>query len=154
MQPYNDRVFNVLGDPTPGPRYLDGFKSSTFPWQEIVDSCVEVSSANAYRVSMQLSREGLICGPSSGEALQGLLQYLTEMKGSGKLAELEDESTDEISCVFTCSDLPYQYLSTYFEKLGADEFPPIENEVCMLSLLKVFSGMIPCKCQSLTYPSY
>jgi cysteine synthase len=122
-------VFNVLGDPTPGPRYFDGFQSSTFPWQGTVDARVEVTSESAYRMSMMLSREGLICGPSSGEALQGLLQYLTEMKESGKLTELADKRTNEVSCVFTCSDLPYQYLSTYFDKLGNDEFPPIENEV-------------------------
>ncbi|KAH7386046.1 cysteine synthase [Pyrenochaeta sp. MPI-SDFR-AT-0127] len=122
-------VFNVAGDPTPGPRYYDGFQSSSFPWQETIDSRVEVSSASAYRMSMRLSREGIICGPSSGEALQGLLQYLTDLKRSGKLGDLVDQETNEISCVFTCSDLPYQYLSTYFEKLGTDEFPTIENEV-------------------------
>jgi cysteine synthase len=76
---------------------------------------------------MRLSREGLICGPSSGEALQGLLQYLAAMKSSGKLEALADETTNEISCVFTCCDLPYQYLPSYFDKLGADEFPFIEN---------------------------
>jgi hypothetical protein len=88
-----------------------------------------VTSADAFRISMLLSREGLICGPSSGEALQGLLQYLAEMKRLGKLGDLADESTKEISCVFTCCDLPYQYLPSYFEKLDADEFPSIENQV-------------------------
>tara|TARA_R110002003_G_scaffold45_9_gene3522 strand:- start:688 stop:954 length:267 start_codon:yes stop_codon:yes gene_type:complete len=80
-------------------------------------------------MSMRLSREGLICGPSSGEALQGLLQYLAEMKSTGRLGELTDNRTGEISCVFTCCDLPYQYLPSYFEKLDADEFPSIDNKV-------------------------
>ncbi|UPX19238.1 Cysteine synthase [Ascochyta rabiei] len=124
-------VFNVFGDPTPGPRYFDGFQSSAFPWQETVDSRVEVSSTDAYRMSMMLSREGLICGPSSGEALHGLLEYLQNSKNSGSLAELADEQTKEISCVFTCSDLPYQYLPGYFERLNVDEFPPIENEILL-----------------------
>jgi cysteine synthase len=80
-------------------------------------------------MSMRLSREGLICGPSSGEALQGLLQYLAEMKSARRLSELADNETGEVSCVFTCCDLPYQYLPSYFEKLGTDEFPSIENKV-------------------------
>ncbi|KAF2019957.1 cysteine synthase [Aaosphaeria arxii CBS 175.79] len=124
-------VFNVAGDPVPGPRYYEGFQSSPFPWQGTIDSRVEVTSASAYRLSMRLSREGLICGPSSGEALQGLLQYLIERKQSGTLGELVDEKTKEISCVFTCSDLPYQYLPAYFEKLGDEEFPSIENEILL-----------------------
>lgn len=113
----------------PGPRYYEGFQSSPFPWQETIDSRVEVSSADSYRMSMRLSREGLICGPSSGEALQGLLQYLAEMKSTGRLGELTDDGTGKISCIFTCCDLPYQYLPFYFEKLDADEFPSIENKV-------------------------
>lgn len=89
----------------------------------------EVSSADAYRMSMRLSREGIIAGPSSGEALQGLLDYIAEAKSGGKLQSLADDATGEVSCVFTCSDLPYQYLDGYFQKLANDEFSPIENEV-------------------------
>jgi hypothetical protein len=78
---------------------------------------------------MQLSREGIIAGPSSGEALHGLLNYLQKAKDSGKLQELADPMTSEISCVFTCCDLPYQHLNGYFERLGEHEFPPIHNQV-------------------------
>ncbi|SPO04650.1 uncharacterized protein DNG_07335 [Cephalotrichum gorgonifer] len=124
-------VFNVFGDPTPGPRHFHGFHTCGFPWKGIVDTRLEVASADAYRMSMRLSREGLIAGPSSGEALQGLIQYIAQMKEAGQLSELADETTGEISCVFTCSDLPYQYLPGYFERLGKDEFPPIENEILL-----------------------
>lgn len=78
---------------------------------------------------MRLSREGLIAGPSSGEALHGLLAYILQLKQANKLASLRDETTGEISCVFPCSDLPYQYLPAYFQKLEVNEFPLIENEV-------------------------
>lgn len=78
---------------------------------------------------MLLSRQGLICGPSSGEALKGLLEYLGDLKAEGRLAELADAETGDISCVFTCSDLPYQYLDGYFTRLAEEEFPPILNEV-------------------------
>lgn len=80
-------------------------------------------------MSMRLCREGLISGPSSGEALQGLLNYIEILMSQGKLSELADKETGEVSCVFTCSDLPYQYLDGYFTKLDANEFPPIHNEV-------------------------
>lgn len=82
-------------------------------------------------MSMKLSRGGIIAGPSSREALQGLLDYLKEAKNSGQLQNLAEESTGEISCVFTCSDLPYQYLDGYFQKLAKEEFAPIENDVCI-----------------------
>ncbi|KAI9150232.1 Cysteine synthase K/M:Cysteine synthase B [Paramyrothecium foliicola] len=127
-------VFNVFGDPTPGPRHLHGFKSCGFPWKSTVDTYTEVKSEDSYRMSMRLSREGLIAGPSSGEALQGLLDYIGDVKATGKLSDLADPQTGEISCVFTCSDLPYQYLDGYFTKLGEDEFPPIHNEFIISSL--------------------
>ncbi len=122
-------VFNVFGDPTPGPRHFQGFSTCGFPWKDTVDELEEVQSVESYRMSMRLSREGLICGPSSGEALHGLLQYLGKWKEIGRLHELSDSDSGEISCVFTCSDLPYQYIDGYFQRLGEDEFPKIENEV-------------------------
>lgn len=78
---------------------------------------------------MQLSREGIIAGPSSGGALQGLLDYLQAAKDAGRLQELADQQTGEVSCVFLCCDLPYPYMDGYFQKLGKDEFPPIYNDV-------------------------
>jgi hypothetical protein len=78
---------------------------------------------------MVLSRYGIIAGPSSGEALHGLLAYLQKMKANDHLAELADHTTGEISCVFVCADLPYQYMDLYYAKLGEEEFPAIRNEV-------------------------
>ena len=77
---------------------------------------------------MQLSREGLICGPSSGMALQGLFNVLQRYQDQGTLQDLAgDDGT--ASCVFLCCDLPFQYLNDYFTKLGEDHFLPIVNEV-------------------------
>ncbi|KAH6649496.1 tryptophan synthase beta subunit-like PLP-dependent enzyme [Chaetomium tenue] len=122
-------VFNVFGDPTPGPRHFQGFNTCGFPWTQNVDTFVEVPSTDSFRMSMKLTREGLIAGPSSGQALKGLLDYIGQLKKAGTLAQLADATTGEVSCVFTCSDLPYQYLPQYFQKLNADEFPSIQNEV-------------------------
>ena len=84
---------------------------------------------------MQLSRHGIIAGPSSGAALQGLLAYLQTVKAQGSLSDLRDSTTGEIACVFACADLPYQYMDMYFEKLPEGEFPPIYNRVRPLSCL-------------------
>lgn len=125
-------VFNVFGDETPGPRNFEGFNSCSFPWSRLMDATVDVASVDSYRMSMLLSREGLICGPSSGQALQGILDYVGQLKKVGGLAQLADATTGEVSCVFTLSDLPYQYLPQYFEKLGEDEFPEIQNKVRLI----------------------
>jgi rhodanese-related sulfurtransferase len=82
-------------------------------------------------MSMHLSREGIIAGPSSGQALKGILDYVGRLKDNGELVQLADPVTGEISCVFTCSDLPYQYLPMYFQKLKPEEFPSIQNEVSL-----------------------
>ena len=122
-------VCNVFGDPTPGPRHFPGFESSGFPWREIIDDFENISSVDSYNMSMQLYREGIIAGPSSGEALCGLIKYLGKLRISGKLSELSDVETGEASCVFICCDLPYQYMDNYFDKLKEDQFPPIINKV-------------------------
>jgi cysteine synthase A len=104
----------------------------------------ECGSHDAYRLSMELSREGLICGPSSGFNLKGkivlsclgagwlikigLYNYLQKRKEQGTLRQLAGDD-GEIHCVFVCCDLPYQYLEDYFVKLGEDYFHPIQNSV-------------------------
>lgn len=95
----------------------------------MVDFVESVSSVDSYRLSMMLSREGLICGPSSGMALQGLFDFLQRTKDAGKLHEYAAPDTGDISCVFVCCDLPHQYLDGYFERLGEEDFFPITNKV-------------------------
>ncbi|RDL35206.1 uncharacterized protein BP5553_07137 [Venustampulla echinocandica] len=124
-------VCNVFGDPTPGPRHFPGFESSRFPWRDTIDTFESVASMDSYDMSMQMSRRGIICGPSSGEALCGLIQYLQKIKDEGNLQDLADNSSREISCVFICCDLPYQYMDGYFQKLQDEKFPPIMNEILL-----------------------
>lgn len=128
-------VFNIQGDPIPGPRHLSGFHTSPFPWRETIDIFENVAAVDAFRMSMQLSRHGLIAGPSSGQALCGLLSHLQTAKGEGRLAEYADVTTGEINAVFICADLPYQYMDLYFKKIPREEFPPTFNEVRYLFLV-------------------
>lgn len=74
-----------------------------------------------------MSREGLICGPSSGFNLQGLYNFIQKQKSNGGLETLRGDD-ENIHCVFMACDLPYQYLGEYFEKLGEDFFHPLTNK--------------------------
>lgn len=114
-------VCNADRDSIPGPRPAGVVDDSTFPWKDVVDCTEIVKSEESYRMSMALSRHGIIAGPSSGMALQGLLTMLDRRKAAGDLAPAH--------CVFVCCDLPYQYLDGYFKRLAQDEFPPINNAV-------------------------
>lgn len=121
-------VCTAPGDRVPGPRSYALMRPVEFPWKEAVDSIEEVGSERSYTLSLKLCREGLVCGPSSGFNLQGLFQMLEKRKNAGTLGELA--GPDGLThCVFLCCDLPYQYIGEYFQKLGAEEFPPIRNEV-------------------------
>ncbi|KAK0737726.1 cysteine synthase [Schizothecium vesticola] len=122
-------VCNIQGDPIPGPRHLSGFHTSPFPWRETIDIFENVAAVDAFRMSMQLSRHGLISGPSSGQALCGLVSHLRTAKEQGRLAEYADVVTGEVNAVFVCADLPYQYMDLYFKKIPSEEFPPTFNEV-------------------------
>lgn len=99
-----------------------------FPWKRAIDHIEEVDSYNSYSLSLDLCRQGIICGPSSGFNLKGLFQLLEKRKIEGTLSELAgpDGTTN---CVFLCCDLPYQYINEYFDKLGGSYFPSIKNEV-------------------------
>jgi cysteine synthase len=122
------RVANIAGDPVPGPRPYNLVTESKFPWKCVTDAVEEVSSLDSYRLSLQLSREGIICGPSSGMCLEGLFKYFGKQKEARFLQRLAGQD-GKINCVFMCADLPYQYLDEYFSKLGEDFFKPIVNEV-------------------------
>lgn len=58
----------------------------------------------------------------------GLYQFLEKRKSAGTLNELRNED-GSIHCVFLCCDLPYQYMSEYFNKLDESNFQPVTNQV-------------------------
>jgi cysteine synthase len=103
-------------------------KEVQFPYKAAVDALEEVNSKDSYSLSLDLTRQGIVCGPSSGFTLKGLFQRIEKLKQSGKLAQLAGPS-GQVNCVFMCSDLPYQYLNEYFDKLGPEKFKPLRNEV-------------------------
>lgn len=127
---YSAYVFSVCtaaGDRVPGPRSYALLAPVEFPWKSSVDQIEEVGSHDSFSWSIELCRQGLICGPSSGFNLRGLFQFIEKRRAAGTLADLAGPD-EEIHCVFLCCDLPYQYISDYFEKLGEGYFPSMENE--------------------------
>ncbi|KAF7680090.1 hypothetical protein GT037_001741 [Alternaria burnsii] len=110
-------VCTAAGDRVPGPRSLALLDPVEFPWRDSVDAIEEVGSKDAFGLSLQLCRSGLICGPSSGFNLQGLFNYLEKRKSLGTLSELAG-ANGLIDCAFVACDGPYQYMDEYFDKLG------------------------------------
>ncbi|CAJ2510377.1 Uu.00g050800.m01.CDS01 [Anthostomella pinea] len=126
-------VCTAAGDRVPGPRSFALLAPVEFPWKASIDHIEEVGSHDSFSLSLDLTRQGIVCGPSSGFNLKGLFQFIEKRKTAGTLADLAtgeggSESAGEIHCVFVCCDLPYQYISEYFDKLGPEYFPPIHNE--------------------------
>ncbi|PHH86919.1 hypothetical protein CDD83_9578 [Cordyceps sp. RAO-2017] len=124
---YRIAVCTEAGDRVPGPREYSLMSEVRFPYKSAVDAWEEVGSKDSYALSLDLTRQGIVCGPSSGFTLGGLLQRIEKKKQDGTLSQLAGPD-GEVNCVFMCCDLPYQYLNEYFEKLGPDKFKPIRNE--------------------------
>ncbi|KAK1762672.1 tryptophan synthase beta subunit-like PLP-dependent enzyme [Phialemonium atrogriseum] len=120
-------VCTKAGDRVPGPRSYALLAPVEFPWKSSVDHLEHVSALDSYSMSLDLCRQGIICGPSSGFNLRGIFQYIEKRKDDGTLSELAGPDGD-IHCVFLCCDLPYQYINEYFDKLGESYFPVIKNE--------------------------
>jgi rhodanese-related sulfurtransferase len=92
-----------------------------------VDHIEHVGCRDSFALSLQLCRNGLICGSSSGVSLQGLFNFLSVRKKEGTLSDLRGED-GLMHAVFICCDLSYQYIDEYFSNLGPESFPQIQNE--------------------------
>ena len=131
----NIQVIGVMRAPdnyVPGPRTELLLKLIGFDWQKHVDNIQEAETSEAYQKSMELSRIGLLVGPSSGLSLVGLLKYLEERKNNNTLDALRGEK-EEIVCTFICPDTSIPYVDEYFKYLDAANFPKIEHEELLLN---------------------
>jgi cysteine synthase A len=130
------RVVGVMRAPdnyVPGVRTEKLLNVVSFDWRKHVDHIERIETAQSYRSSMEMSRRGLIVGPSSGLALAGLLQHLEGLKEKSVLDEVRDEKSGDIVCVFPCPDWPTPYLDEYFNYLDASDFPSIRNEEVLVN---------------------
>lgn len=122
----NVGVCTAPGDLVHGPRNLSLVGSITFPWRDAIDALEEASAFESFEASLDLCRQGLLCGPSSGLSKTGLYKFLERTKTDGGLDALRAED-GFVYCVFTCCDLPYQYVEEYYKVLGESYFPPIHD---------------------------
>ncbi len=116
----------------PGARNEKLLNLVRFDWRSHVNHVERVDSEASYRLSMAMSRLGLLVGPTSGMALAGLLQHLQKVKDQGQLDQLRNED-GEILCVFPCPDGPLPYLDEYPKYVDASQFPEIGNKDLLLN---------------------
>ncbi len=148
-------------NPVPGVRTPNLLKQIAFDWNNYVDHVKECGTKESFEKSLGLCRCGLMVGPSSGFALAGLINFLTEQKELGKLDELRNKD-GEIVAVFICPDSPLPYLNEYFEYLDDSYFPKIENERLLINkpetkekkniLLSVINEISAEKAYDMLYP--
>lgn len=126
-------VMRAADQYVPGVRTEKLLKMVGFDWRPHVDHIEAVATALSYQLSLEMSRSGIIVGPSSGLALAGLQQYLDGLKQQNRLDEIRNSQTGEIVCVFPCPDGPLPYLDEYFKYVDRSHFPQIQNEELLLN---------------------
>jgi cysteine synthase len=127
----NKNIFTLgvarrLDSPVPGVRSIPRLELIRYDWKPHVDAIEEVSMRDSYTQSLVLSRQGILVGPSSGFALQGLMQFLRKAKRTKKLEQYRNKK-GEIRAVFVCCDGPFQYLPEYFQYVDKKYFPKVKS---------------------------
>ncbi len=76
-----------------------------------------MGTVDAYKTSLELCRNGILVGPSSGFTFKGLINYLEKNK-----------NIKNKNCIFICCDGPLIYLDEYFKYFKNSNFPKIGNK--------------------------
>lgn len=105
----------------PGLRSEIKLKEVSHDWKSGADEVVEVKAKESYKQSLRLCRSGILCGPSSGFALAGLLQYLECRQSKSELDQIRNQDGEVVSA-FVCGDTPLPYLDKYSTYLEPSEF--------------------------------
>jgi len=119
-------VVRTPNNPIPGVRTRNLLRMIAFDWENYVDFIEEVGSKDSYLQSLNMIRQGIVVGPSSGFALAGLLKFLSKMKNNNELDLLRNKK-GIINAVFVCCDFPFLYLRHYFMFLDVKNFPKLRN---------------------------
>lgn len=98
------------GSSIPGPRSEEHVKKLHFPWEKTVDLELPVDTENAFKSSLEMIRQGIFVGPSSGMQLCATLEVLKKMKKEGRLKK----STNAV--ILGC-DTMFPYIEEYFTVL-------------------------------------
>lgn len=122
-------VVRAPNNPVPGVRTQNLLAEIAFDWKASCDFIQTIGTADSYKTSLELCRNGLLAGPSSGFALAGLLSFLESKKDDLDRLRNEDK---EIIAAFICPDSPFPYIEEYFEALPEELFPPIINSELLI----------------------
>jgi cysteine synthase len=102
----------------PGVRSRESLKEVAFDWSNEVPFVVEAATKESYKKSLELSRAGLIAGPSSGFALAGLLRFFEQQPDLDQFRNADGE----VIASFVCCDTPFPYLDKYSTILDPVDF--------------------------------
>jgi cysteine synthase len=119
-------VVGVVCDPqsaVPGVRSERRLQEIAFDWRSMLDECVDMAAKESFKRSLELCRNGLIAGPSSGFAYGGLLRFLKTQRQNGDLDRLRNSEGDVVAA-FICGDSPLPYLDKYSTYLDPADFGP------------------------------
>lgn len=114
-------VLRAPDEVVPGPRTLKLLADVEFPWEDLIDEACDGSAKESFETSVELIRQGLIVGPSSGLNLVGIRKFLRQRVAEGRLDCLRNGDGEVLVC-FICCDTPFPHMARYFSVLGEDFF--------------------------------
>jgi cysteine synthase A len=112
-------VVRAPGENVPGPRTLALLHDVGFPWQDYTDQVTDGAAIESYQASVDLIRNGIVAGPSSGLGLVGIRKFLDERLQQGSLDSIRNKNGEVVIC-FVCADTPFPHMTKYFSVLGDD----------------------------------
>lgn len=117
-------VVRVPNNQVPGVRTSNDLREIDFNWKDILtEDLVAIDEVDAYKSSLDMIRQGILVGPSSGFAYAGACTMIENIINSGNGDMLRGKHV-----VFVCPDSCFPYVEEYFEILGESSFPEIDNQ--------------------------
>jgi cysteine synthase len=103
----------------PGTRTVGRLEEVDQPWRDSIDKLHMVGANEAYYQSLRLCGRGILAGPSSGMALEGLYKHLSRTTHTD-LDKMRN-ANGEVVAVVACPDSCMLYLDKYSTRLSAEQ---------------------------------
>jgi len=114
------------GSSIPGPRGEDAIPKLGFKWESTVDKTYPIDTFSAFSNSLDLIRQGLFVGPSTGMQLAMVKIMLAEMKKKKQL-DTHRNKNGEVVIAFIACDTMFTYIDEYFAVLPKKYFKEDKN---------------------------